>query len=85
MGFHFGTYAQALDRARINAGERKKRIERVYLNITNPYVLEGDLMNWEGSYVAQKILTGIEHGEYIEYNNAAELTELRRIGKMGGH
>lgn len=84
MGFHFGTYAQARNRAGVRYGKQKKRLERVYLNITNPYRFDRDLMNWEAPYVAQNILRDIKDGDYGEFNNNADLTELRRISAMNG-
>ena len=93
-GFHFGSHAQAEDRA-IQKGSKGRTI-RAYLNIQSPLRVNSDIMNWKADATALRlfaddILSNVEYrkilslsSEGLSYNSPAA-TELRRMLKEKGY
>ena len=80
IGYHFGTKDQAEDRVNFVAMMResdRKKVMPAYLNVKNPYVFEYDNGNWNGDFVAKRMLAAIE----FEGDDAAT-AELNEIAKL---
>lgn len=85
IGYHFGTKDQAEDRvnliARLRDTEHKK-VMPVYLNIKNPYVFDIDHGNWNGAFVAKRMLAAKEfkgnEAATVELNEIAQLYDVSK-------
>ncbi|MDD6563879.1 MAG: hypothetical protein PUF08_02235, partial [Clostridiales bacterium] len=54
IGIHFGSYAQATQRAN-DKGISNPTYIQAYLNITNPLVVDGDFTNWNAPQLAKEL------------------------------
>lgn len=70
IGFHFGSYYQAVQRVKTNEVENPIFI-RAYLNIENPLIVDEDFYGWNAFQIAQKlskmgVISGTDSLSYLE-------------------
>lgn len=71
IGFHFGSFSQALERLNSKDGDVRRFI-KAYLNITKPVVIESDFFGWN----AKQIVQALEQNGFISPNEAHEILKI---------
>ncbi len=81
-GIHFGSYAQAANRAK-DKGFDTPYFVKAYLNITNPVIIEDDFFNWNAPQLAHALSrTGvITADEAVKYFESAKLESIEKANE----
>ena len=89
IGIHFGSYAQAVERARAKE-LNDPVIIKAYLNITNPVTVDKDFFGWNASQIAQElanqgVITADEGVGLIKEDRATGNAKLRELLTQKGY
>lgn len=89
VGIHFGSRAQAEQRAKNKDLEEGVRIIQAYLNIQNPIVLQEDTFGWNAGQIAQILERNgvLTHEEAMRFtgDGAEQNAEMRRLLQDKGY
>lgn len=89
IGIHFGSYAQAVERARAKE-LNDPVIIKAYLNITNPVTVDKDFFGWNASQIAQELvkqdlITTDEGVAFIKEDRTTGNAKLRELLTQKGY
>ena len=89
IGIHFGSRAQAIQRAKDKGITGTARLIRAYLNITNPIVLQEDTFGWNARQIAQMLERNniLTHEEALQFSDggAEQNIALRALLQQKGY
>jgi hypothetical protein len=98
IGFHFGIYEASIDRRESKTKEKRGAdiVKEVYLNITNPILLDDFGGEWDASLIAYQLwergfitleqqakINRMGGASYGDYNSPASIYVRELLGKKG--